>query len=86
MTRAFPRRPRFRLNSESYRRLCGRVLERDGWRCQYCGRIAELQVHHIQSRSMLGHDAEQNLIALCANCHRAAHLRRASAACSDSHL
>jgi hypothetical protein len=32
-----PRRPRLRLDPDSYRKLRIEVLERDGWRCQYCG-------------------------------------------------
>jgi len=58
-----------RLDPESYRRLCRKVLERDGWRCQLCGRIVELQVHHVKPRSRMGDDALQNLIAVCARCH-----------------
>ena len=30
----------------------------------------ELEVHHIQSRSLLGDDAEENLITLCTQCQR----------------
>src|SRR6266853_6378477 len=50
-----------------------RVLERDGWRCQICGSSADLQVHHQQFRSKLGDDALDNLISLCARCHRQQH-------------
>jgi hypothetical protein len=28
-----------RLDPEGYRQLCQQVLERDGWHCQYCGRL-----------------------------------------------
>lgn len=73
MTRLRARRPRLRLNSESYRRLCRWVLERDGWRCQCCGRPSELQVHHISPRGRLGDDAEDNLITLCHTCHQFHH-------------
>ena len=66
--------PRVRLDPKSYRQLCKYVLERDGWRCQQCGRLAELQVHHIKLRSHLGNDAEYNLITLCARCHQDVHL------------
>ncbi len=69
------KRPRLRLNPESYRRLCRKVLERDGWRCQLCGRRSDLQVHHIRSRSKLGDDAEINLVTLCHNCHCQIHAR-----------
>ncbi len=49
------------------------VLERDGWKCQSCGRASNLHVHHIKYRSHLGHDAAENLLTLCADCHRASH-------------
>jgi len=67
------KRPRLGLDPKAYRRLCHQVLERDGWRCQNCGRLVELQVHHIRPRSRLGDDAEQNLITLCARCHQKIH-------------
>jgi 5-methylcytosine-specific restriction endonuclease McrA len=67
------RKPRLRLNPDSYRRLRTDVLERDGWRCQNCGTSESLQVHHIRSRSALGHDAAENLITLCPDCHSQAH-------------
>jgi hypothetical protein len=35
----------------------------------------ELEVH-IQSRSLLGDDAEENLITLCTQCHRQIHERK----------
>lgn len=70
-----PKRPRLRLDPRVYRRLCHQVLERDGWRCQNCGRLVELEVHHIQPRSRLGDDAEQNLITLCVQCHQEIHKR-----------
>ena len=76
MTRLLPRRPRLRLDPDSYRHLCQQVLERDAWRCQSCGRSTDLQIHHIHPRSRFGDDTEQNLITLCATCHRDAHHRR----------
>jgi 5-methylcytosine-specific restriction endonuclease McrA len=67
------RRPRVKLDDDSYRVLCRKVLERDGWRCQRCGRSSELQVHHIRFRSALGDDDLDNLITLCSECHQSAH-------------
>jgi 5-methylcytosine-specific restriction endonuclease McrA len=32
-----------------------------------------LQIHHIEARSHLGDDSEENLVTLCANCHRLRH-------------
>jgi 5-methylcytosine-specific restriction endonuclease McrA len=68
-----PRRPRLRLDLDSYRKLRAEVLERDVWRCQYCGTADHLQVHHIYSRGRLGDDTDENLITLCADCHSAIH-------------
>jgi 5-methylcytosine-specific restriction endonuclease McrA len=68
-----PRRPRLRLDPDSYRKLCVEVLKRDGWRCQYCGASYRLEVHHIRSRGRLGDDIDENLITLCADCHSDIH-------------
>ena len=85
MTRLLPRRPRLRLDPEAHRQLCQQVLERDSWRCQCCGRMSDLQVHHIHPRGRLGADAEQNLITLCARCHDNIHRHRYNASlCEDS--
>jgi 5-methylcytosine-specific restriction endonuclease McrA len=65
--------PRLRLDSITYRELHRQVLERDGWRCQICGRMQHLQVHHLTFRSHSGSDMEQNLITLCAECHESTH-------------
>jgi 5-methylcytosine-specific restriction endonuclease McrA len=67
--------PRVRLDANSYRTLHRQVLERDGWRCQLCGRMQNLEVHHLEFRSQSGSDEEQNLITLCAECHARMHRR-----------
>jgi 5-methylcytosine-specific restriction endonuclease McrA len=66
-------RVRIKLDAKSYRELWRYVLERDGWRCQNCGDLKNLEVHHIRRRSKLGVDSEENLITLCASCHRKVH-------------
>ena len=53
---------RIRLNSKSYGKLHRQILQRDGWRCQVCGSMHHLQVHHVQFRSQSGSDIEENLI------------------------
>jgi 5-methylcytosine-specific restriction endonuclease McrA len=73
MNRLKPKRRRIRLQPDSYIRLCRQVLERDNWRCQNCGVASELQIHHIQFRSHLGDDREENLVTLCAACHKELH-------------
>jgi len=66
---------RLRLDPEAYESLRQQVLRRDGWRCQSCGAMAKLEVHHQEFRSHSGHDAEENLITLCNSCHGAVHHR-----------
>ena len=64
---------RIKLGKQVYRRLMKRVLERDSWRCQRCGSMKDLQVHHQIKRSQQGDDALRNLVTLCAYCHMAEH-------------
>ena len=68
-----PKKPRLRLDADAYQQLCRQVLERDGWTCQCCGAMQQLQVHHRQFRSHSGNDSEENLITLCDHCHRVVH-------------
>ena len=65
--------PRLRLDLESYGNLRQQVLRRDLWRCQACGAMSNLEVHHKEFRSRAGNDAEENLITLCNACHAALH-------------
>ena len=62
MSSTSPDPPRFRQDPVAYENLRQRVLRRDGWRCQSCGAMANLEVHHQQFRSLSGDDSEQNLI------------------------
>ena len=68
-----PKQPRLRMDPELYEQLCREVLQRDGWRCQSCGSLKNLQVHHKEFRSQSGDDSEQNLITLCSDCHFTLH-------------
>ena len=64
---------RLRLDSMAYEDLRQKILRRDGWRCQSCGTMSNLEVHHQEFRSHSGDDAEENLITLCCICHASAH-------------
>lgn len=64
-----------RLDAASYEQLRQQILRRDGWRCQGCGTMSNLQIHHQQYRGQAGADVEANLITLCAACHSAIHCR-----------
>lgn len=45
------------------------VLERDGYRCQQCKSLDDLDVHHIKARLDGGDDLLGNLVTLCRTCH-----------------
>ena len=62
-----------RLEPALYESLRQQILHRDGWRCQSCGTMSNLEVHHREFRSNSGADSEENLITLCAACHAAVH-------------
>lgn len=64
---------RLRLDPVSYEQLRQEVLRRDGWRCQSCGAMSNLEVHHQKFRGHGGADSEPNLITLCTTCHAEAH-------------
>ena len=66
-----------RLDAASYEALRQQVLRRDDWRCQSCGAMSNLDVHHQEFRSHSGADSEDNLITLCSACHRRVHGRNA---------
>ncbi len=64
---------RSRLDPESYETLRQQILRRDGWRCQLCGTMTNLEVHHQEFRSQSGCDSEENLITVCSSCHESIH-------------
>jgi ATP-dependent DNA helicase RecQ len=64
---------RLRMDPTSYDKLRQQVLRRDGWRCQSCGAMSNLELHHQEFRSQGGEDSELNLITLCTGCHARNH-------------
>jgi 5-methylcytosine-specific restriction endonuclease McrA len=73
MTPIRPKSPRVKLDPDAYYRLRLEILKRDSWRCQNCGSMYNLEVHHQELRSHSGGDIEDNLITLCKACHRRIH-------------
>jgi ATP-dependent DNA helicase RecQ len=70
-----PKAARSRLDQLSYESLRQQILRRDGWRCQSCGTMSNLEVHHSEFRSHSGADSQENLITLCTACHGGVHRR-----------
>ena len=68
-----PKKPRIELAPDAYEKLRQQVLKRDNWRCQKCGSMQNLEVHHKALRSHQGDDEEANLITLCNFCHSHEH-------------
>jgi ATP-dependent DNA helicase RecQ len=68
-----PKPAGLRLDPAQYESLRQQVLGRDGWRCQSCGTMSNLEVHHKQFHSHSGHDCEENLITFCTSCHADMH-------------
>jgi 5-methylcytosine-specific restriction endonuclease McrA len=74
MTGTLAKSARLRLNPELYKQqLRKQVLRRNSWRCQSCGSMSNLEVHHKEFGSQSGHDSEENLITLCFDCHASVH-------------
>ena len=76
MSELRPKDPRLRLDRGAYEALRQQILRRDGWRCQSCGAMTNLEVHHQEFRSQGGSDSEPNLITLCLWCHAQVHSAR----------
>ena len=57
-----PKSSPLRLEPDQYDSLRPQVLRRDGWRCQFCGAMSNLEVHHKDFRSHSGDDSDENLI------------------------
>jgi 5-methylcytosine-specific restriction endonuclease McrA len=49
------------------------ALERDNYECQECSSQERLQVHHRIPVCMGGESTLENVITLCATCHRRVH-------------
>jgi len=40
-----------RLEPSAYKNRCQAIIRRDGWKCQFCGTLSNLTVHHKKFRS-----------------------------------
>ena len=46
------------------------ILERDGFRCRYCGASENLTLDHIRPKSKGGQYVASNLITACRDCNK----------------
>lgn len=66
------------MQSDEWKNVRLKVLERDNYRCRCCGRNSDqttLSVHHSQYKDVLYREEEKldYLITLCLYCHRGIH-------------
>jgi len=63
-----------RLKHWSWKQARAACYERDNWTCRDCGvkcrNKVRIQAHHIVPRRLGGGDELENLVTLCAGCHR----------------
>ncbi|WP_194922942.1 HNH endonuclease [Catenulispora pinisilvae] len=66
-------------STRAWRKLRASILDRDGWRCHWCGAVATT-VDHVVPRAAGGDDSPGNLVASCSrcNCSRGARMGRSS--------
>jgi 5-methylcytosine-specific restriction endonuclease McrA len=57
------------LNSPAWRSLRLKILARDRYICQLCGKRKATEVHHL-TYERIGRELENDLISLCSICHR----------------
>lgn len=60
------------LQSPEWRKRRERALKRSDYKCQDCGAVYGLSVHHL-TYARVGDEREEDLIVLCKGCHRKRH-------------
>lgn len=60
------------LKTPEWRITRGKAYQRAGGKCQKCGNLEELQVHHL-TYDHLGAEPPEDLIVLCNACHEKEH-------------
>lgn len=73
------------IHSSAWRSRRQRALQLGHYRCAKCGSTTSLQVHHL-SYQHLGHELDNELVVLCASCHRQVHNRSSSKHYKRQHI
>ena len=61
------------INSQKWKNIAQKIRKRDGYACRLCNaKNVELHVHH-STYERLGYEADNDLITLCAPCHKKFH-------------
>ena len=60
------------IHSELWRSRASEMIRKAGYRCQQCGSIGRLQVHH-NAYNRLGAELDSDLLVVCEKCHKNLH-------------
>jgi hypothetical protein len=60
------------LQSDEWRAVRARIMKRARGKCEKCGKRPPIQVHH-KAYARLGHERDDDLIAVCGPCHQSEH-------------
>lgn len=59
-----------KLKDPRWQRKCLETMERDGWKCKFCGdEFSTLNVHHLEYTGDPWNAPDDKLITLCEYCH-----------------
>lgn len=61
------------METEVWKMLSKKRIEKDHRQCQECGSAQQLQVHHIRYPEVWGEERMEDLITLCDSCHAKLH-------------
>lgn len=66
----------YKRDYPEYKKFVQIVLARDNYTCQFCNKIKDVEVHHLNGYNWFveGRTNERNGITLCKNCHSNFHL------------
>ena len=61
------------ISSEKWNIIKHIIVRKRGYKCELCGHIRNIQLHHKNYDHKLGYEREEDLILLCDRCHKVSH-------------
>ena len=63
------------IHSPQWQARSAECIRKAGYKCQQCGNIGKLEVHHKVYKN-LGNEKDDDLIAVCKQCHKEIHAQK----------